>query len=172
MGTSSVLADEGVLHSTVKGLYGVPYKASGTSTKGFDCSGFTQYVFKKLGVTIPHSSAAQYSLGKPVAKDQLVPGDLVFFKTNGRSVSHVGIYIGNNTFVHSESGKGVVKTSMNEPYYWAKRYVGAKRIAVPALDEAPKQNPNQMLADTSKKKPVQAASIPENTKKPVTPVKK
>lgn len=163
MGTSSAYADQNTLDSTVKELYGVPYKASGTSTRGFDCSGFTQYVFQKLGVKIPHSSAAQYQLGKAVARNQLQPGDLVFFKTNGHSVSHVGIYIGNNTFVHSESGVGVVKTKLTDPYYWSKRYVGAKRIALPALD-AP--NPNQMLAQ-SKKKSVQAASIPETTKKPV-----
>lgn len=146
----------------------MPYKASGTSTRGFDCSGFTQYVFQKLGVDIPHSSAAQYNLGKSVAKNQLRPGDLVFFNTNGHSVSHVGIYIGNNTFVHSESGVGVVKTKLNEPFYWAKRYVGAKRIAIPALEE--KQN--QMLADSSKKKTVQAASINENTTKPAPKKKK
>lgn len=166
MGTSSVYAaDQNVLDSTVKELYGVPYKASGTSTRGFDCSGFTQYVFQKLGVDIPHSSAAQYQLGKAVARNQLQPGDLVFFKTNGHSVSHVGIYIGNNTFVHSESGIGVVKTSLSDPYYWSKRYVGAKRVALPALQE--KAAPNQTLAQ-SKKKSVQAASITETTTKPVT----
>lgn len=165
MGTSSAFADQTVLDSTVKELYGVPYKASGTSTRGFDCSGFTQFVFQKMGVDIPHSSAAQYQLGKPVAKSQLQPGDLVFFQTNGHSVSHVGIYIGNNTFAHSESGIGVVKTKLSDPYYWSKRYVGAKRISIPALEEDAEIT--QAVAETSKKKSVEAASIPETTAKPV-----
>ncbi|MGD8191988.1 C40 family peptidase [Brevibacillus ginsengisoli] len=168
MGTISAYADENVLDSTVKELYGVPYKASGTSTRGFDCSGFTQYVFQKLGVDIPHSSAAQYQMGKAVERSQLLPGDLVFFKTNGHSVSHVGIYLGNNTFIHSESGVGVVKTKLTDPYYWSERYVGAKRIALPALQDSP--DSNQMLAQ-SKKKSVQAASITETAKKP-SPQKK
>lgn len=148
----TVFAEENPLLNTVKPLFGTPYKSSGTSKKGFDCSGFTSYVFDSLGVKLPHSSAAQYSLGKQVPRKELQPGDLVFFQTNGRSVSHVGIYIGNNSFVHSESGRGVVKTNMNEPYYWKKRYVGAKRVNIPAL---------QIAEAANAKKAVQAASIPE-----------
>jgi probable lipoprotein NlpC len=149
MGGGSVFAQESLLMSTVKELYGVPYKSSGTNTNGFDCSGFTRYVFEQLGVALPHSSAAQYQLGTSVSRQDLQPGDLVFFNTNGHSVSHVGIYIGNNTFVHSESGRGVVNTKLTDPYYWSKRYVGAKRISIPGLQvEAPV------------KKAVQAASLP------------
>ncbi len=150
LGAPSVFADENPLTNTVNQLYGVPYKAAGTDTKGFDCSGFTRYVFQALGVDLPHSSAAQYELGQSVARNDLQPGDLVFFNTSGHGVSHVGIYIGNNTFVHSESGKGVVKTSLDDPYYWSKRYVGAKRVAIPALTAA--QN-------AQKPKTVQAASL-------------
>jgi probable lipoprotein NlpC len=150
MSAGPALAAENPLLETVKELYGVPYKASGTTKKGFDCSGFTSYVFQSLGVELPHSSAAQYKLGTTVARKDLQVGDLVFFRTNGRSVSHVGIYIGNNTFVHSESGRGVVKTKLTDPYYWSKRYVGAKRIAIPSLQAASKE-----------KNAVQAASIPE-----------
>lgn len=156
MGTNSAFADEDPLMDTVKPLYGVPYKSGGTSNKGFDCSGFTRYVFNELGVDLPHNSAGQYTLGTKIARKDLQPGDLVFFQTNGRSVSHVGIYIGNNTFVHSESGIGVVKTKLTDPYYWSKRYVGAKRIALPALDTA------TVDANQAAKKPaVQAASIEE-----------
>lgn len=135
-GVQTAFADnQDPLMETVQKLYGVPYKAGGDSKKGFDCSGFTRYVFDALGVELPHTSAGQYQLGTKVARKDLQPGDLVFFNTNGRSVSHVGIYIGNNTFVHSESGRGVVKTKLNDPYYWSKRYVGAKRIELPALQQ-------------------------------------
>lgn len=158
-----VFAEENPLLDTVKPLYGTPYKASGTSKKGFDCSGFTSYVFDSLGVQLPHSSAAQYELGEQVSRKDLQVGDLVFFNTNGRSVSHVGIYIGNNTFVHSESGKGVVKTKMNEPYYWNKRFVGAKRVNIPALQiaEAADTKKAVQAASLPEKKAVQAASIPK-----------
>ncbi|MFD2369180.1 C40 family peptidase [Brevibacillus sp. GCM10020057] len=157
MGAGAVQAAEEStpLTDVVSDLYGVPYKASGTSKKGFDCSGFTRYVFDALGVDLPHNSAAQFNLGTPVAKADLQPGDLVFFQTNGQSISHVGIYIGNGTFVHSESGRGVVNTKLNDPYYWSKRYVGAKRLNVPVLEAAAPKKENA----------VQAASLPENQAK-------
>lgn len=134
MGAGSVFAKEKAtpLQETISPLYGTPYKAAGTNKKGFDCSGFTRYVFKSLGVDIPHTSSGQYELGESVSKKDLQPGDLVFFDTSGHGVSHVGIYIGNNTFAHSESGVGVVKTKLNEPYYWSKRFVGAKRLPIHA----------------------------------------
>ncbi|MGF9823915.1 C40 family peptidase [Brevibacillus agri] len=153
MGAGAAHAAEGAtLEDVVSELYGVPYKSSGTSKKGFDCSGFTRYVFDALGIDLPHNSAAQYELGTEVAKKDLQPGDLVFFNTNGRSISHVGIYIGNGTFVHSESGRGVVNTKLNDPYYWSKRYVGAKRISTPVLEAAAPKKENA----------VQAASLSEN----------
>lgn len=153
MGAGAAQAAEGnALTDVVSDLYGTPYKSSGSSKKGFDCSGFTRYVFDALGVDLPHNSASQYEVGTEVARKDLQPGDLVFFNTNGRSISHVGIYIGNGTFVHSESGRGVVNTKLNDPYYWSKRYVGAKRVNVPVLAKA----------ETPKKeKAVQAASLPE-----------
>lgn len=147
-------AEENPLMNTIQKLYGVPYKASGTSKNGFDCSGFTSYVFESLGVKLPHSSAAQYKIGQKVARKDLQPGDLVFFNTNGHSISHVGIYIGNNTFVHSETGRGVVKTSLSDPYYWKKRYVGATRVEIPAMQVA------------SGKQAVQAASLNEGQAAP------
>lgn len=131
---SSVAAEEDPLMATINQLYGVPYKTAGTTPNGFDCSGFTSYVFAQLGVQLPHSSAAQYQVGQAVERQDLQPGDLVFFNTNGRGVSHVGIYLGNNIFVHSETGIGVVNTRLDDPYYWSKRYVGAKRVTLPALE--------------------------------------
>ncbi|MEJ8548633.1 C40 family peptidase [Brevibacillus borstelensis] len=155
MGASAAHAQEAApLMNVVNDLYGVPYKSSGTTKNGFDCSGFTRYVFDALGVDLPHSSSSQYQVGETVSRKDLQPGDLVFFRTNGRSISHVGIYIGNDTFVHSESGRGVVNTRLSDPYYWSKRFVGAKRVAVPTLQAKATDTPPA-------KKAVQAASLPE-----------
>lgn len=112
-----------------KSLKGVKYRYGGTTTKGFDCSGFVQYVFKKASVQLPRTTSAMYRVGQAVSKGVLKAGDLVFFKTSGHSaVSHVGIYIGGNQFIHSSSSKGVSIAAMNDSY-WGKRYVGAKRVA-------------------------------------------
>lgn len=108
---------------------GIPYRYGGTTTAGFDCSGYTSYVFKQLGISIPRTSAGQYGVGTAVSKSNLKVGDLVFFNTSGRGVSHVGIYIGNNNFIHSSTSKGVSVASIYDPYYWGKRYIGAKRVA-------------------------------------------
>ncbi|MGG4505052.1 C40 family peptidase [Heyndrickxia sporothermodurans] len=105
---------------------GTPYKWGGVTPKGFDCSGFVYYSFKKNGKKLPHSSSAMYKKGTKVKKSKLKPGDLIFFKTNGRSISHVAIYIGKNKVIHSVS-KGV-KIDNLKSYYWKTRYVGAKRL--------------------------------------------
>lgn len=106
---------------------GVTYKTGGMSTTGFDCSGFTKYVFKNVGLTLPRTSKAQYNVGTAVSKSKLRSGDLVFFNTLGNGVSHVGIYVGNGKFAQSSSSHGVTITSLSNSY-WANRYVGAKRV--------------------------------------------
>jgi cell wall-associated NlpC family hydrolase len=103
---------------------GTPYVWGGSSPAGFDCSGFVAYVYSQAGVNLPHYSGAQYGYGTPVPRDQLQPGDLVFFDGLG----HVGIYIGGDQFVHAPHTGDVVKiSSMNESWY-ASTYVGARRI--------------------------------------------
>lgn len=116
------------LMKIVGDLIGVRYKAGGSTPKGFDCSGFTSYVFEKLaGIKLNRRSADQASQGTKIAKDKLREGDLVFFRTSGKSISHVGIYIGDGKFAHASSKKGITITSLDDKYY-AKRYVTARRI--------------------------------------------
>ncbi len=126
IGTGSVFADS-KMDSVIDRTIGVTYKTGGTTTNGFDCSGFTRYVFLKLGMTLPRQSTSQYKMGTAVSKSQLRPGDLVFFNTLGKGVSHVGISVGSGKFAHASSSRGVIVSSLSESYY-AKRYVGAKRV--------------------------------------------
>lgn len=111
---------------------GVPYRYGGASPSGFDCSGFVYYLCKSLGVSVPRTATSQWNGGyDKVSKSELQPGDLVFFSnySGGSSIGHVGIYIGNNEFIHSSSptSGGVIISGMAESYYDA-RYVGACRI--------------------------------------------
>jgi peptidoglycan DL-endopeptidase CwlO len=103
---------------------GTPYVWGGASPAGFDCSGFVAYVFSQVGISLPHYSGAQYSYGSPVPRDQLEPGDLVFFDGLG----HVGIYIGGGQFVHAPHTGDVVKISSLSDSWYAATYVGARRI--------------------------------------------
>lgn len=105
-----------------KKYLGASYVYGGDGPNSFDCSGFTQYVYKKFGVSLPHSASAQQSYGKAVSKSNLKQGDLVFF------TGHVGIYVGNNKFIHAANpSKGVVITSLSDSYY-KKNYITARRI--------------------------------------------
>ncbi|MEA2294679.1 MAG: peptidoglycan DL-endopeptidase CwlO [Solirubrobacteraceae bacterium] len=108
-------------------LIGTPYASGGTTPAGFDCSGFTQYVFKKAGISIPRTSYAQYGMGTAVSKSQIQAGDLVFFDTSGGGASHVGIATGPNTAI-SATTHGVMQHSLSDSY-WGPHYVGARRIA-------------------------------------------
>lgn len=104
---------------------GVPYRYGGASPSGFDCSGLVFYVYHALGVNVPRTALLQHEAAKSVAKKDLRPGDLVFFYT---SVDHVGIYVGNNEFVHAPStGKTVTRASLKEPYF-ALGFAGGGRL--------------------------------------------
>jgi len=109
---------------TAEKYIGVKYKFGGDTPRGFDCSGYTMYVYRMHGIDLPHSAGRQYSLGRRVAIKNARPGDLVFFKIYGRKISHVGIYAGNYKFIHApRRGKRVSYDDIRKDY-WRKRYAG------------------------------------------------
>jgi peptidoglycan DL-endopeptidase CwlO len=106
---------------------GKPYVWGASGPNAFDCSGFTAYVYKAFGVSLPHQSGSQYGYGQAVSRSNLAQGDLVFFNTYG-SISHVGVYIGGGRFIHAANSKsGVIISSLSEGYY-SSRLVGSKRV--------------------------------------------
>lgn len=109
---------------------GIRYRRGGISPEtGFDCSGFVRYVFNEsLGLELPHNAKAISQEGERVEKTELKPGDLVFFNTMRRAFSHVGIYLGNNLFVHAPRSGGRVRIEDMSDKYWSRRYNGARRI--------------------------------------------
>lgn len=116
------------LTGTALSLRGIPYRNGGTDPKGFDCSGFTQYVFAQHGISIPREVREQFRVGISVQPDQLVAGDLLFFTTTDPGASHVGISIGGDEFVHAPSSTGVVRVEHLGSSYWSPRFLGARRI--------------------------------------------
>jgi cell wall-associated NlpC family hydrolase len=103
---------------------GAPYARGGTTPAGFDCSGFVMFVYARAGVALPHNAERQYRLGTAVAKDELEPGDIVFFDRLG----HSGIYIGDARFVHATKPGDVVKVSRLDEDWYRRRWVGARRV--------------------------------------------
>lgn len=111
-----------------KTLLGKAYVYGGVGPNSFDCSGFTQYVYSKFGVSLSHSASAQANIGTTVSKANLQLGDMVFFSQGGSSIGHVGIFVGNNSFIHAANPqKGVVITSLADGYYTT-NYKTAKRV--------------------------------------------
>lgn len=106
---------------------GVRYRLGGSTRNGIDCSAFVQRTFQEqFGMTLPRSTSEQKDIGKSISRNKLVIGDLVLFKA-GSTGRHIGIYIGNNQFVHASTSSGVIISSMDEPY-WNKRYNQARRV--------------------------------------------
>ena len=113
---------------TARGFIGLPYRWGGDSTEtGFDCSGLVMAVYYLNGITLPRTSRAQYHVGKPITKDFLNEGDLVFFDTSGRNrVSHVGIYVGDGRFIHAPGNGKTIRTDSLTNTYYAPRYKGGR----------------------------------------------
>lgn len=126
--SSSGALDDYALVGTALALRGVPYRDGGADPQGFDCSGFTQYVYALHGVTLPRAVRDQFALGRSVKTDNLAAGDLLFFTTIAPGPTHVAIAIGSDQFVHAPSSTGVVRVERLSANYWASRYLGARRI--------------------------------------------
>ena len=129
---ADALVDEIPLYAV--SLVGSPYRLGGTSPEsGLDCSGFVGHVFREAaGVTLPRDSRSISEAAQPLAPDELQPGDLVFFNTLNRGFSHVGIYLGDDRFVHASSSRtGSVVVSNLKDRYWRERFDGARRVVAP-----------------------------------------
>ena len=113
--------------STAARYKGVPYYFGGTTPRGFDCSGYVQYVFRQRGAQLTRTADTQFLEGMSLRKSQLKPGDLVFFSTYEAGASHVGIYAGNGQFWNATSSRGVMLCQLNDSY-WGPRYYGARRV--------------------------------------------
>lgn len=122
-------------------LVGIHYKLGGTSPeKGLDCSGLVRYVFREAhGTELPRTSSEISRVGEKIDKKDLQPGDLVFFNTLRRAFSHVGIYLGDNKFIHAPSSGGAVRIESMDLGYWKSRFNGARRIIDGDLAEQPRR---------------------------------
>jgi cell wall-associated NlpC family hydrolase len=107
---------------------GTRYRWGATGPRAFDCSGYLQYVYRRMGVSLPRTTHAMYAAGRQVPPNELKPGDMVFFTTYRRGPSHAGIYLGSGQFIHSSSGYGSVTITPLSKEYYKKRYLGARRF--------------------------------------------
>jgi cell wall-associated NlpC family hydrolase len=128
--TAQTALDSYALVGTALDLRGVRYRNGGSDPSGFDCSGFTQYVYAKHGVALPRAVREQFGVGKPVW-DGVEAGDLLFFSTAEPGASHVAIAVGGDEFVHAPSSTGVVRVEHLSASYWSQRFIGARRVTRP-----------------------------------------
>ncbi|MBI4689355.1 MAG: LysM peptidoglycan-binding domain-containing protein [Nitrospirae bacterium] len=142
MSESEELSKVGVKDKLIlfaKKFLNIPYKFGGSSIMGIDCSAYVQKVYGLIGIDLPRSARLQFNEGESINMDSLSIGDLVFFRTYASFPSHVGIYLGNDLFIHASSkGKKVSIDSLSAPYYF-KRFIGGKRLI---FDNAEKENGN------------------------------
>jgi cell wall-associated NlpC family hydrolase len=122
---------------TALSLRGVPYRNGGSDLRGFDCSGFTQYVFAQHGVALPRETREQFQIGEKVELKDIRTGDLVFFRTVAKGPSHVGIALNDDEFVHAPSSTGVVRIEHLSLPYWSRRFIAGRRVAAAELAARP-----------------------------------
>ncbi|MFZ4525063.1 MAG: C40 family peptidase [Chlorobium sp.] len=123
--------------NNVSQYFGTRYRSGGQTPKGFDCSGFVRFMYDKVfNMHLPRSSKEMSVIGNKVSKNDLQPGDLVFFQTRNQRINHVGIFIGNDTFVHSSLSKGITEDQLKVDYF-EKRFAGAVRLLDPSTDKLP-----------------------------------
>lgn len=113
---------------TALALRGSPYRNGGGDPSGFDCSGFTQYVFGQHGVGLPRAVGDQFKVGRAVKPDEIAAGDLLFFTTVAPGATHVAIALGGDEFIHAPSSTGIVRVERLGASYWSQRFVGARRV--------------------------------------------
>lgn len=124
--TRKYSSSRGAVGKLSRSLLGKPYVYGAASGQAFDCSGYTMYVMRSVGIRLEHGATAQYQRGVKVARADLLMGDLVFFKTDSKPIGHVGIYLGDGKFIHASSGsRKVIISKIGDPGY---KYVGAKRV--------------------------------------------
>ncbi|WP_157858143.1 C40 family peptidase [Pelodictyon luteolum] len=127
--------------SDIRQFFGIRYRFGGQSTAGFDCSGFVRFMYDRgFNTKLPRTSSEMAGIGRKVERSELKPGDLVFFQTRGgKRISHVGIFVGNDTFVHSSVSKGITEDRLQQKYY-DKRFAGAVRVLddqLPGVSDLP-----------------------------------
>ncbi|MBN1279585.1 MAG: C40 family peptidase [Chlorobium sp.] len=132
----------------VKQFFGIRYRFGGQTTSGFDCSGFVRFMYDRIfSMKLPRTSREMASIGEKVERSELKPGDLVFFQTRGNRISHVGIFVGNDAFVHASVSKGITEDKLKQNYY-DKRYAGAVRVLDNTIPDFPALLPLQSDRNT------------------------
>ena len=122
-------ADAGyALLQAAQSRIGAPYRYGGAGPEAFDCSGLVTYAHRRIGVAVPRTAAQQFAAATPVKRNELRPGDLVFFRLESRSVSHVGIYAGDNRFVHAPQSGGNVRMASLDEDHFRRSFAGAGRL--------------------------------------------
>ena len=110
---------------------GTAYQPGGAAPGGFDCSGFVQYLYRQAGIALPRTAEAQFAIGHSLRVPDIAAGDLVFFRTDGRRISHVGIATGDGRFIHAPNTRSHVRVDRLDAAYWADRFAGARRLVDP-----------------------------------------